>query len=590
MKNLIVFLILLQTLCLSGQVRIENADELRSLQQTSMETMYIHVNSPLFFPGEYLYYSIYNINASTYRLSNISKIGYVELIDSDKNIVFEHKIILDQGRGQGDFFVPASLPSGSYKLLGYTRWMLNGGIKQLFSTDVAIVNPYQNNQPNNGIAANMDKKDIVKEENGKTPEFVDSTFAYTLNKKRFTTRDKIILGLKNYKSALGYGNYSLSVRKKEELIKVREHTSVNFAKKYPNLKRTIPQKINDSIIIPEQTGELLAGQVWNAETKEVMANQSVAISLPGKDFVLRAVNTTENGIFYSYFKKEQSAENAFFQLMGNNSENFEVKPLSKPNIEYSKLQFPTLEINPEMEKSIVKRSIYNQIENAYFQIKQDTIISMEYGVPFNGSIPDVFILDEYTRFPTVRESLIEVVENVGVKRQDGKLTAWVREDYENNYTDYVDFPPVFLVNGLMVQNVEKLMEFDSNLVETISLVREKFVFAGKEYKGMIYIETKKGVGLEGILTNENIESLELFKAEVPKRYYNQSYDEMSMEKYKHIPDYRNQLYWNPNFTVDNSNQVFEFYTSDISGVYEITLNGFTTYGKPLTLTQTFVVE
>ena len=61
------------------------------------------------FSGENLYYKIYCLNANTNNLSTISKIGYVTLIKNDNTVVFKHKIKLDNGIGQGDFFINKSI-------------------------------------------------------------------------------------------------------------------------------------------------------------------------------------------------------------------------------------------------------------------------------------------------------------------------------------------------------------------------------------------------------------------------------------------------------------------------------------------------
>ena len=77
-----------------------------------------------------------------------------------------------------------------------------------------------------------------------------------------------------------------------------------------------------------------------------------------------------------------------------------------------------------------------------------------------------------------------------------------------------------------------------------------------------------------------------------KNYFNQSYATENMEKFKNIPDFRSQLYWNANITINqNSNEKnYEFYTSDIAGEYEIVLEGFTTYGKPITVKKMITIE
>jgi hypothetical protein len=71
----------------------------------------------------------------------VSKIGYIELIDSNNQNVY--KIYLKNGTGQGDFFIPTTLKTGDYKLVAYTTWMLNRSVTALFQVSISIINPFQ---------------------------------------------------------------------------------------------------------------------------------------------------------------------------------------------------------------------------------------------------------------------------------------------------------------------------------------------------------------------------------------------------------------------------------------------------------------
>ena len=565
-----------------GQVRIQNQEELNQLRGAPLETMYLDYNSTLLFPGEYLYYSLYCINTSTYRLSSSSKIAYVELVSQQGEVTFKHKIGLEKGRGQGDFFIPVSLPSGSYKLIGYTRWMLNGGVAQLFLGDIAIINPYQTNQ--SGIS----KADITVLMARDSGQVADSTLTIHLNKANYQKRENVKLEIRNYRGAIGYGSYSVSVRKLDDLKGPEYKSAVAFTQNYPNLLKTIPQKIQDTLVVPEQTGELFAAKVVDPTNGQPLGKTTVAVSLPGKDFVLSAISTDATGVFYNYFKEPHTADKIFFQLTENVNRPYNVLPLPDVTIPYEQLNFPEVTVQNAAVDILRNRSVYNQIENAYFEVKQDTVRTINLKDPFVGAVPDVFVLDEYTRFKTLRETLVEVVTNVGIKRSGGKTVAWVREKYQGSNMNFVDFPPIFLLNGVLVQDTERFLEFNAHLIESISLVRDQFVFAGKEYKGMIYVETKD-LDTSAHWSEPTVQSLELQKPLLKKEYFNQNYDISGNMDSNRVPDYRTQLFWLPILNLEESQKSISFFTSDVPGRYEVRLNGFTTYGKPISLTTIFLV-
>ncbi|HJY14314.1 MAG TPA: hypothetical protein VJ304_16075, partial [Flavobacterium sp.] len=96
------------------------------------ESVYVHANASTFVTGETLLYKIYCLKSSDKTPSIISKIAYVELVDSNKKSVFKTKIALENSYGQGDYFIPTTLKTGNYKLIGYTDWMLNKPTSDLF--------------------------------------------------------------------------------------------------------------------------------------------------------------------------------------------------------------------------------------------------------------------------------------------------------------------------------------------------------------------------------------------------------------------------------------------------------------------------
>ena len=77
-------------------------------------------------------------------------------------------------------------------------------------------------------------------------------------------------------------------------------------------------------------------------------------------------------------------------------------------------------------------------------------------------------------------------------------------------------------------------------------------------------------------SHDDILKAKLDRPQLLKKYYNVDY---SKNKFEKIPDYRYQLYWEPNVTEINSKNTFEFYTSDISGNFKIIIEGITTTGE-----------
>ncbi|MFT5761999.1 MAG: hypothetical protein ACI8WA_001123, partial [Polaribacter sp.] len=57
-----------------------------------------------------------------------------------------------------------------------------------------------------------------------------------------------------------------------------------------------------------------------------------------------------------------------------------------------------------------------------------------------------------------------------------------------------------------------------------------------------------------------------------------------------IPDFRNQLLWMPKIQIDEKKLNINFFTSDNSGKFEISIEGFTEKGVPISIRRYFIVK
>lgn len=597
-KLFLFFWILMLTIAaVKGQMVIKDVQQLNELKKVPLEKMFVHHGNSLLFPGEYLVYTVYCINAYTFELSDFSKIAYIELVSEKGDLIFSHKLRLQKGRGQGDFFIPVELSSGNYKLLGYTQWMKNGGLKQIFQDDIVIINPYQSNQEalRSKISDLNNPTGVPSIENS---EGLKSTLAGNdvilplTDQKLYGKRAKVSLVPKNYKGALGYGNYSILVRKKESIPHPNSYSANGYSQETIEIDKFIPQSVNDSIYLPEQTGELFWGNVSESASGVPGSNKTVIVSIPGEDFQLKYATTDAKGNFYTYLNKAYDANMAIVQVLDANDMEFNIRIKEQSPLDYNHLKFNSYSITPELEKAILARSIQNQVENAYFTLKPDTILSVKDTDPFIGGNPEIYKLDDYTRFPTLKETLVEVVDNVWFKKVNGRETIWVRQYLEPSGKDdeYVNLPPIVLIDGVFIPDHEDILNFNALTIKEIKTVRDQFVLGRNKYLGMVAVETIDGDYPELWRSKTNGIKKELFKPLLKKNYFVQNYSQEQEKAKERIPDFRNQLLWVPNLIIDEKDKSFEFYTSDILGEYEIVLEGFTTYGKPISVIETFFVK
>lgn len=587
MKNKIFILafLLLSTVAIHAQTVIKNKD-ITVYQQIPQEKIYLHHNASFLLTGEYLYYKVYCLNTKTEDLSNFSKIAYVELININKDLIFRHKIRLENGLGRGDFFLPTNIPSGNYKLVAYTQWMRNGENQHFFRSDLSIVNPFQGNQkailkaPVNDSIQTTEPIAVVNQNDSKTK----NTFvSIQTDQKNYLSRNEVNVSIQNLRGITG-GNYSLSVRKIDPIASPKRITATNYSSIYDKNAKSKVFSGTYNVFLPELRGELLSGKVINAETNTPADNVKVSISIPGNNYIFKVAQTNKDGIFYFNLENDYETNEATIQVIGDTRDQFVISLNDHATLDYGNLDFYDFRITENVKDVIAQHSIYNQIENAYFSVKPDSINSIKPIVPFFNQRAYTYNLDDYTRFPTVRETMVEIVDHVSIRQKKGDFKFHVR-----GYDPYIEtgLPPLVIVDGLLVQNHIDLVEYNARNIKTVGVVRDKYTYGSEIFDGIVAMQTIDG-NYKNLRESGFIKNVTLFKPQGLKNYYKQTYTETN--KQDRIPDYRNQLLWKPQFSLDAEETKISFFTSDNKGQYEICLEGFTEAGVPVSLKEIITVQ
>ncbi|WP_190809451.1 hypothetical protein [Flagellimonas sp. S3867] len=576
---------------ISAQYQIKTADEQEGYQSISKERIYLHFNDTFLLSGEYLYYKIYCLDAQNGTQSAISKIAYVQLVGSDGQIVFKHKVKLSSGQGQGEFFIPTATPSGSYKLIGYTQWMRNMGQEDFFYADIAIVNPYQELDRTILLSEVIQSADsIAPIPKGKTPmanlskQSGRDYVQMVLSKKIYHKRELVNLEIRGDHQPLVKGNFSLSVRKLDSLHRFSppnpEQVKLNTKE---GLNKTKP---GDYIFLPELRGELITGTVVSKEEGIPQPNQKIAISLSKNYPVIKTAITDTNGRFFVNIDEADRNSEAQVLILEDNFNNKRITIDESDPINYSDLTFKKLKISAEMAKTILKRSVHNQIESAYFHKRMDSTLTQNTENEFLNNLEETYILNDYQRFSTLKETIVEILDNVWIKKEKDNHKIQIRGT-ESFFVASNEVPLVF-VDGFFVQDINSLMEYDVKKIERIAVSRNKYYVGPQVYHGILSISISDQNFRPS--ENESIHSETLMAPLPKKRYFFQGYGAGVTEVQRKYPDFRYQLLWQPNLRVEEDRTHIKFYTSDNVGDFEIVLQGFTLDGIPVSLRETIKVK
>ena len=123
---------------------------------TFPEKVYVQTDKDVYSNGETIWFKTYVLNGMTHRASTMSKVVYVELLDSKDSIVTQRKLYVESVGAAGDFVLPKEMEEGTYRLRAYTKYMLNDEEPVLFQKEIAISAPQSDS--NDGIAVATKKK------------------------------------------------------------------------------------------------------------------------------------------------------------------------------------------------------------------------------------------------------------------------------------------------------------------------------------------------------------------------------------------------------------------------------------------------
>lgn len=564
----------------AGQSNVSNSIYSNLIKDIGTEGVYVHYNTNLLFTGEYLHFKLYALSKKDQSLSKTSKIAYVELLDGEGERKIIQKVKLVEGMGQGDIFVPTNLDSGHYTFVAYTTYMKNWPSDTFFADDVVVLNPYTNDQKVFWESKGKDSLDDgLRNLNKEARKTLSKDLGLTLDKSQYGKREKVRLEVESKSN--NYGIYSISVRKLSKELTYGDRISpVDYTKNYRLVD--LDEASND--YLPDLRGEMVAGHLSSNSGLQTM-NKKVVFSLPGNQYSFKMVTTDSEGKFRFSLHSENLDTESIFQVWGVDKDQYSVEVAPVPELNLSKRPSKRFVLNKGMKKLIEERSTHNQIENAYFNSKPDTVKLNNNFIPIYGNDFIEYNLDEYTRFPTFRETLVEIVDNAWIaSNNEGEENIFVR-DFEATNMD-VGYNPLIIVDGILLQNHKDLIDYDIKKVETIRLARNQYVVGGQIFQGVFDVKTFDSDFAENY-QKTYLNEISLLRPKPQKKYFKQNYGNKTFGT---IPDFRQQLLWEPNLELGEPTTTLEFYTSDLEGEFEIVIEGFTARMQPVKAVTKFKVQ
>jgi hypothetical protein len=333
---------------------------------------------------------------------------------------------------------------------------------------------------------------------------------------------------------------------------------------------------------PELNGYLLQGRVSREGTP--VAGIAAYLSLPGRAFRFGNSLSQTNGLVQFELPNFYGLRKLVLQTNPMTDSTYRLELLS-PFTAGGSTAAPGLPPLPaRLAAELSERHVQVQTQRAFAM--QPALYQAVPGdtVAFYGKPDEHYLLDDYTRFPTVEDVMREYVPGVLVrKRKDGFHFLVVDRPHHLTLKDN----PLTLLDGLPIFDINQIMAFDPLKIKQLDVMASRYFLGQKIYDGVVSYTTYKG-DLGGFPLNPHALIEEYEGLQVPREFYAPRYDTQAQQQSR-LPDLRNLLYWNPTVRLKAGQaQTLDFFTSDQAGRYLVVTQGLAANG--LTGSTSFTIE
>lgn len=531
-----------------------------SLQAGFSERIEIFTDKSSYLSGEDIVVAVTTTNAGRQPIE-FSKVVYVELTDSNR-VQAQLMLSVENATGRGVLSIPEDLPTGYYRLRAYTRYMRNEGSEVFTNRIVAVVN-----------AATLHYSDLGGKEGRSVPELSGSAKperelqGREQGGSRMLHTDKALYG-RRAKGLLsvdglpaGAAVYNISIAAEMDVSGM-----ISNASELP----LIEQNAKSSTYLAEYEGHIITASIKGISP----ATRAILLSVPGNNTPsLIAGRKVDTGVYEFITRNLIGATELATSIDTREEERFTLE-FQTPYAPVDPCILPDLKVDSASLPAIQERYIALQARQAFlpelYTHSQQTVTT--------GLTPEwTYRLEEYTRFNTVEEVILEFVSNVRFRRVNGIRTLAVNREGLEGYTLG---NTLVLLDNVPVFNHELLLGYDASLIEQIDVYRGQYVFGGQLYDGMVAFSTHtkdfRGFQLDrSTMINTYIGPQPIVELKTP--------DTFSRPRAQNEPDFRTTLLMESRRLAEKQN--IPFTTSDHTGTYRVSIRGLTKDGVEFSETQ-----
>ncbi|MBO6168948.1 MAG: hypothetical protein J6O51_03145 [Bacteroidales bacterium] len=391
-----------------------------------------------------------------------ASVAYIELVSSQGSAA-RTKLALSNGRGAGTISIPLDAPTGNYRLVSY----LPGQTPDPSSGPViSIFNTLSTDRVNDGV-------EIVQKAS-RTASVSQSGYGFAAD----IHGDSLIVR-------------NISGRPVSYCISLYRDDSLQSSERSRSIASFKPSGAG-----APSFGEIISGWVLGADSA---CAGSVILAVPGSRTDCYQCPVQADGSFAVQTENIYGDVDLVCIPVGadNTKDCFVAldSPFRCPPAE----GLPKLEIFRSMENDLLRRSAEMQRKAAADTLAVSLPVRGEHF--FLEHECTAYILDDYTRFPTMQEVFVELIPNARMQRRGGSVSVQVLME-----TSVMDASPrwgsaVVMIDGVPVPDGRLVESYDPALIKVLEVYPYKYKIGDTEFDGVVNLVTFKG-NMPGLLFDD----------------------------------------------------------------------------------------
>ena len=336
----------------------------------------------------------------------------------------------------------------------------------------------------------------------------------------------------------------------------------------------------------EAEGHQVIARVLSIETGLPVKGVGVYASIMGHQANISYEISNSKGEIKFLFAPVLNETRVVFSVPEKEAKRVKVEMVDEA-IAHESINFPCLQLRQEMRDDIEERLLNVGVMRQYGlnEIKQADGVEFD-TTDFYGKPDARYLLDNYVRFPDMKEILFEFVPEVRVKKSltdSGVIIEVLNDPYKRYFTESA----MVMLDGVPIQNVNEFLEFDPLKLKSIDVMSRLYYLGDIHLNGIVNYKSY----------SKDLAGFTLTPAEVIYPFRGaqgfpmpQFFKHQALRK-NGLPDFRNLLFrdiGSNNNLKQQSSLIFS--ASDSKGTFKVIIRGWNKDSKRVGGNSTFSIQ